>query len=157
MYLLWGRFLHQTEKQYTSKFRWIKIRLSMLCETYAVSCMSKVQGKYKIYLKYYHICTKCFLMHTEIDAEVVKSQVWALKNLPSECKRNSMNIRNWRMYLNVHTEIPWSLKTDWQVVSCRSEESRVNWWLFHYFWTKKDTRTPANPLFWSGIWFNFRI
>lgn len=37
------------------------------------------------------------------------------------------------------------------------QEPTVNWWWFHYLWTKKDTRTPANPLFWSGIWFSFRI
>lgn len=46
-----------------------------MSDIYALSCMSKVQEKYKIYLKYYYICTKCFLMHIEIKVRVVKSKV----------------------------------------------------------------------------------
>lgn len=49
-------------------------------DIYALSCMSKIQGKYKIYLKYKHICTKCFLMHIQTEVRVVKSKVWALKD-----------------------------------------------------------------------------
>lgn len=47
-------------------------------------------------------------MDTGIEVRVVKPKVWALKNLQTESKRNSMNIRNWRMHLNVQTEVPWS-------------------------------------------------
>lgn len=125
-------------------------------DIYALICTSKVQGKYKIYLKYYHICTECFLVHIEIEVIVVKSKVWALKNLQTECKGNSMNTRNWRMYLNVQTEMPWS---PWKLtgklhyaILKNPQATDVD---FGISWTTKAN--PANPLFWSGIWFKFRI
>lgn len=117
--------LKSSTTRHLPEFRWIKILLSMLSmwDIYALSCMSKVQEKYKIYLKYYHICTKYFLMHIEIEVRVMKSKVWALKNHQlnargrawtsetEECTyRSTLVTENWlansiKPFLRIHSQL----------------------------------------------------